>query len=57
MSIPLFARTWTLTKPENNIVKASASGPGTAGPYTQAAGRLSYNEVCLRAFTDCIKLY
>jgi len=46
MSIPLFARTWTLSKPENNLRKAGASGPGTAGPYTQAAGRLSYNELC-----------
>jgi hypothetical protein len=54
MSIPLFARTWTLSKPENNLRKAGASGPGAVGPYTQAAGRLSYNEVSLSAFTDYV---
>jgi len=46
MSIPLFARTWTLANPENSEVTASATGPGRAGPYTKAEGLLSYNELC-----------
>jgi len=46
MSMPLFARTWKLSDPADNEKGASTTGPGSAGPYTQTAGMLSYNELC-----------
>lgn len=46
MTLPMFARTWHLDDPANNNRAAAASSAGTAGPYTQVAGFLSYNELC-----------
>ncbi|XP_066479488.1 acidic mammalian chitinase-like [Tiliqua scincoides] len=41
-----YAQTFTLTNPSNHGLNAPTSGPGKAGPYTQAAGSLAYFEVC-----------
>lgn len=45
-AMPLFARTWTLSRVEKQDVGDLASGPGSQGPYTQSPGLLSYNELC-----------
>ena len=45
MSVPLYARTWKLANPSKQEIGDEATGPGTAGPYTQNEGQLSYNEV------------
>ena len=45
MTIPLFAHTWILADASNNKPGAKATGPGRQGPWSQAEGKLSYNEV------------
>ncbi|XP_019556814.3 chitotriosidase-1-like [Aedes albopictus] len=51
MGIPVYAQTYTLASSGSNGVGASTTGAGTAGPYTQQAGMLSYLEVCERLKT------
>lgn len=45
MGIALYGRSFTLSNVSNNKVGSPTSGPGTAGPYTQESGMLSYLEV------------
>jgi chitinase len=45
-AVPLYARTWKLTNSSDNERTAGGSSGGTAGPYTQTSGLLSYNELC-----------
>ncbi|XP_062960224.1 potassium voltage-gated channel subfamily A member 10-like [Cynocephalus volans] len=40
-----YACTFILTNPDNHSLDAPTSGPGTAGPYIQEAGTLTYFEV------------
>lgn len=49
MGIPLYGRTFTLAGTQNGI-GAPAIGGGTAGPYTNQAGMLNYNEVSSSSF-------
>ncbi|XP_069678397.1 acidic mammalian chitinase-like [Periplaneta americana] len=41
-----YGNTFTLQSSSNNGVGAPSTGPGKAGPYTQGAGVLAYNEIC-----------
>ena len=45
MTLPFFGRSWTLVNEKQNGVGAPAKGPGRAGLYTLAPGKLGYNEV------------
>lgn len=45
MGVPLYGQSFSLSDPKNNGLNAKASGPGTAGEYTRAAGFLAYYEV------------
>lgn len=45
MAVPAFARTWKLRSIEKTQPGDPAAAPGMAGPYTEVAGLLSYNEV------------
>ncbi|XP_050738876.1 probable chitinase 2 isoform X2 [Eriocheir sinensis] len=44
--VPLYGRCWTLSSSLNTGYRAPASQPGAAGPYTNQAGFLGYNEIC-----------
>ncbi|XP_054011036.1 chitinase-3-like protein 1 [Hylaeus anthracinus] len=46
LGIPAYGRSFTLADPNNNGVGAPTTGPGAAGPYTEGAGLLGYNEIC-----------
>ncbi|XP_027877221.1 acidic mammalian chitinase-like isoform X5 [Xiphophorus couchianus] len=46
VGFPAYGRTFHTSSAAASGVAASASGPGTAGPYTREAGMLSYYEVC-----------
>lgn len=46
LGVPFYGKTWTLVDPNNNGVGAPASGPGTPGPISAAAGSLTYFEIC-----------
>ncbi|XP_076166263.1 chitinase-3-like protein 1 [Ptiloglossa arizonensis] len=46
LGIPSFGRSFTLEDSAKNEIGASCSGPGLAGPYSQEAGNLGYNEIC-----------
>ncbi|KAA0200407.1 hypothetical protein HAZT_HAZT002176, partial [Hyalella azteca] len=48
MGTATFGRTWTLDSSSNTGMRAPASQPGIAGPYTQSPGSLGYNELCER---------
>ncbi|XP_055531988.1 acidic mammalian chitinase-like [Wyeomyia smithii] len=46
LGMALYGRTFTLKDTKQTTVGAPVSGAGTAGPYTQEAGYLGYNEIC-----------
>jgi len=46
MGMPLYGQSFTLTQASNHGLNAPATGPGSAGEFTRAAGFLSYYEVC-----------
>ncbi|XP_053686951.1 acidic mammalian chitinase-like [Sabethes cyaneus] len=46
LGIPLYGRTFTLQDAENYWLRDAATGPGIAGPYTDAAGTMAYFEIC-----------
>ncbi|XP_074706219.1 acidic mammalian chitinase-like [Strix aluco] len=46
VGFPTYGNTFTLQNPSENGLGAPASGPGSAGPYTQEAGELAYFEIC-----------
>ena len=46
LGVPLYGHTFTLDNPNNNKIGDPASTPGTAGPLTQEAGKLGYDEIC-----------
>ena len=46
LGLAMYGRTFTLKTKKMNGMNAPASDAGKAGPYTQAAGFLSYFEVC-----------
>lgn len=46
MGVPLYGQSFQLSDAKNNGLNAKASGPGSAGEYTRAAGFLAYYEVC-----------
>jgi chitinase len=52
MTIPLFAHTWLLESTSHTEPGASASHPGRPGPFSQAEGKLNYNELCLEIKHD-----
>lgn len=45
LGMPTYGRTFTLASPADTGVGASATGPGTPGPFTKEAGLLAYYEV------------
>ena len=45
MTVPFFGRTWRLVSTSNTEPGAKAVGPGRMGPFSQAEGKLNYNEV------------
>jgi chitinase len=45
LGIGTYGRSFTLQSATNNGVGAPTTGAGNAGPYTQEAGYLGYNEV------------
>lgn len=47
MGMPLYGRSFTLTKEDKTGLYAPAGQPGIAGPYTREAGFIGYNEVSL----------
>lgn len=47
-----YGRSFTLAKPEENGIYASAPQKGQAGPYTREAGSLGFNEVNLNSIVD-----
>ncbi|CAD7077407.1 unnamed protein product [Hermetia illucens] len=46
LGIAAYGRSYTLANANNRFVGATTSGPGPAGPYTNAPGTLSYLEIC-----------
>jgi chitinase len=46
LGLAMYGRTFTLKTKKMNGMNAPAADAGKAGPYTQAAGFLSYFEVC-----------
>jgi len=46
MGIPSYGKSYTLSNPSDNGLNAPTSGTGNAGKYTNAAGTLSYYEIC-----------
>lgn len=48
MGIPAFGRSYTLAEPGKTGEGSPVAGPGSPGPYTQAAGFLGFNEICER---------
>ncbi|XP_062559638.1 acidic mammalian chitinase-like [Armigeres subalbatus] len=46
LGVPAYAQTYTLASSGSNGVGASVSAGGSAGPYSQQAGFLTYLEVC-----------
>ncbi|XP_046398944.1 chitinase-3-like protein 1 [Ischnura elegans] len=46
MGMPLYGRSFTLTKEDKTGLYAPAGQPGIAGPYTREAGFIGYNEIC-----------
>ncbi|KAK3889777.1 hypothetical protein Pcinc_006338 [Petrolisthes cinctipes] len=47
MGVPLYGRSWTLARSDNNSPGASAVGPGRPGPYVKESGNLAFFECCL----------
>ncbi|KAJ2938714.1 hypothetical protein O0L34_g3324 [Tuta absoluta] len=47
MGLPFYGKTYNLVDPKQNGVGAPSNGSGLDGPYTQEAGTLAYNEVCV----------
>lgn len=45
LGIPFYGRSFTLSNTDNVALGAPTSGAGVAGPYTQEAGFLGYNEI------------
>uniref|UniRef100_A0A182IVU9 chitinase n=1 Tax=Anopheles atroparvus TaxID=41427 RepID=A0A182IVU9_ANOAO len=52
LGIPLYGRSFTLANAANSQIGAATIGGGTAGPYTQQAGVLGYNEFCEKLQTE-----
>ena len=50
--MPLYGRSFTLANVENTGIGAPFSNLGKAGPYTQQAGSLGYNEICEMFMTE-----
>lgn len=46
MTIPMFGHTWILADPHKNDVGSKATGPGRQGPWSEAPGKLGFNEIC-----------
>lgn len=46
LGMPLYGRSFTLSKSSDNGIGASVRGAGAAGPYTREKGMLGYNEIC-----------
>ncbi|KAG8175070.1 hypothetical protein JTE90_006942 [Oedothorax gibbosus] len=47
MGLSLRAKSYTLSKEEQNGIGAPTVGPGHEGPYTRQAGTLGFNEICV----------
>lgn len=52
LGIPLYGRTFTLANENNFGLNAPTYGPGNAGPLTNTAGFLGYNEICMNKWTE-----
>lgn len=46
LGMPMYGQSFTLEKIDANGLNERATGPGTAGQYTRAAGFLSFYEIC-----------
>ncbi|XP_055608797.1 chitinase-3-like protein 1 [Uranotaenia lowii] len=46
LGIPLYGRTFTLAREQENHIGAPINGPGMAGPFTREPGFIGYNEFC-----------
>lgn len=51
VGIPFYGRSFTLKDPNEHGIHAPTTGPGKAGPYTQEAGYIGYNELCVHFHT------
>lgn len=47
VGLATYGRSFELSDPQQHGCYAPSRGPGAAGPYTQQAGSLGYNEICL----------
>ncbi|CAK9808299.1 Acidic mammalian chitinase [Anthophora plagiata] len=47
VGIPFYGITFTLKDANNHGLHAKTTGPGKAGPYTNEAGSIGYNELCV----------
>ena len=48
MGMPFYGRTWTLPGQDNGFKSKAVGEGGNAGMYTQQAGMINYNELCLQ---------
>lgn len=46
LGVPCYGQSFTLSNAANHGLNAPSSGGGQAGPFTRAAGTLSYYEIC-----------
>ena len=47
MGMPFYGRTWTLAGQDNGYKSKAVGEGGNAGKYTQQAGVIAYNELCV----------
>lgn len=52
LTIPLFGHTWILKDAQKTEPGAKATGPGRMGAWSQAEGKLSYNEICTQIISN-----
>ena len=50
LGIPTFGKSFTLANVASNGIGAKTIGSGTAGPWTNIAGSLGYNEICMNCW-------
>ncbi|XP_076235082.1 chitinase-3-like protein 1 [Calliopsis andreniformis] len=48
VGLPFYGITFTLKNPDEHGLYAPTTGPGKSGPYTDEAGTIGYNEMCVK---------